>query len=110
MEFDRYYLVLLRKGPAWTPDVTPALEKLQADHLAHLGQQAAAGRLLLAGPVHLATQGDIRGVNVFRHDAYPSIDALQADVAADPAIKAGRLQSELMTWFVPAGSRLTPRE
>ncbi|MGD2079458.1 MAG: hypothetical protein PVH18_13825 [Chloroflexota bacterium] len=45
-----YYLGLLRRGPAWTPEVTPATEQLQVDHLAHIRGMAESGALLMAGP------------------------------------------------------------
>jgi hypothetical protein len=31
-----YYLVLLRRGPVWTPEETPELERLQEAHLANI--------------------------------------------------------------------------
>ncbi len=55
-----YYLGLLRRGPAWTPEVTPATEQLQADHLAHIGRMDESGALLMAGP--FLDGGDLRGV------------------------------------------------
>jgi uncharacterized protein YciI len=66
LNFDKYYIVLLKKGPAWTPDVTPELETLQEHHLAHLTQLREAGQMSVAGPVEDHSEaGDVRGISVF---------------------------------------------
>jgi uncharacterized protein YciI len=49
MELERYYLVFLKKGPCWTAESTPELERLQERHLAHLASLREGGYLTLAG-------------------------------------------------------------
>ena len=49
MEFTQFYIVLLRKGPTWSPEVTPQVEATQEKHLAHLASLTESGVLLLAG-------------------------------------------------------------
>jgi uncharacterized protein YciI len=93
-----YYLVMLVKGPKWTPETSPALEQLQKDHLAHLGKMAAAGQLVLAGP--LTDGGTIRGLGVFKVGSAEEARALEAE---DPAVKAGRLAIEVHPWMVQRG-------
>lgn len=39
MEFESYYVVLLEKGPAWTPETTPELEANQERRVAPLAQR-----------------------------------------------------------------------
>jgi uncharacterized protein YciI len=93
-----YYLVMLVKGPKWTPGTSPALEQLQREHLAHLRKLALAGKLVLAGP--LTDGGTIRGLGVFK---VASIDEARALEAEDPAVKSGRLAVEVHPWLVQKG-------
>ena len=93
-----YYFVMLVKGPKWTPEKSAALEQLQKDHLAYLGKMAAAGQLVLAGP--LTDGGTIRGLCVFKVGSLEEARALEAE---DPAVKAGRLAIEADPWMVQRG-------
>lgn len=95
----QYYVVLLRKGPGWTPDESPELDELQRRHLAHLAAMQSAGMMHLAGPVDLHDDGDIRGISVFSYDVFRSLDDLRAVVEKDPSIQAGRLRAEYLTWY-----------
>lgn len=97
-EMVTYYLVMLVKGPKWTPETSPALEQLQRDHLAHLRKLNAAGKLVLAGP--LTDGGTIRGLCVFKAGSLEEARALEED---DPAVKAGRLAVEVHPWMVQKG-------
>ncbi len=58
-----------------------------------------AGMLALAGPVELHADGDIRGINVFPHDLFLSLEELKRLVERDPAIQIGRLCAEYLTWY-----------
>ena len=93
-----YHFGLLRKGPAWTAQRTPATDSIQAGHMANIGRMAEEGALLAAGP--LLDGGTIRGVLIFRADSTVRPRAL---VARDPAVKAGRLALDLYAWNAPAG-------
>jgi uncharacterized protein len=93
-----YYLRLLKRGPLWTPEETPEVERLQAAHLAHGQKLHEAGKLILNGP--LLDNGDLRGVGIFR---VSSLEEAQALSDADPAVQAGRLVSELHPWMVFRG-------
>ncbi len=97
-EMSAYQFGLLRRGPAWSAERTPASDSIQAGHLANIGRMAEAGILVAAGP--LLDGGDLRGVLVFRAD---SVERLRAEVARDPAVRAGRLTLDLHPWFAPAG-------
>jgi uncharacterized protein YciI len=97
-EMTTYYLVMLVKGPKWTPETNPALEQLQKDHLAHRRKLALSGKLVLGGP--LTDGGTIRGLGVFK---VASVDEARALEAEDPAVKAGRLAVEVHPWMVQKG-------
>lgn len=97
-EMSAYQFGLLRRGPSWSAVRTPATDSIQAGHLANIGRMAEQGILVAAGP--LVDGGDLRGVLVFRAD---SVERLRAEVARDPAVRAGRLTLDLHPWFAPAG-------
>ena len=108
MEFDRYYVVILKKGPNWTGEPSPELDALQARHLAHLGSLYEQGLNLISGPVEDHGGLDRRGISIYRFDAYTSIDELRAEVEADPMFEIGHLAADYLTWYVPQGSTLRP--
>ena len=89
------YLVLLKKGPAWTAEATPATRAVQEGHMANIHAMWEAKKLVVAGP--MGDEGDIRGVFVFQVGTLEEATAL---AASDPAIKAGRLVAEIHPWWV----------
>jgi uncharacterized protein len=97
-----YYVFLLKKGPAWTPDSTLEVEALQAAHLANLGRLGREGKLVLNGPLLDSFQlsGEIRGIGVLKAS---SLAEAQAWISTDPMVKVGRLIFELHTWLVGKG-------
>ncbi len=95
-----YYVVLLRKGPTWSPQVTPESQRLQEEHLANIRKMAEAGSLVLAGP--FTDNGDLRGMFVLQ---VGSLEEAKALAETDPAVKAGRLSVETHPWFSAKGIR-----
>jgi uncharacterized protein YciI len=95
MDFDAFTLVLLVDGP--TPEVSdPAA--LQDAHLAHLASLRDAGILVGAGPARSIDRTDLRGLVLLRAD----IDEARRLAEADPAVEAGRVRVEVVSWTVPA--------
>ena len=97
-EMATYYFGMLVKGPNWTPDPTPELQKLQEEHLAHIRSMAKTGKLVVAGP--LSDNGFIRGILIFKTATLEEAEALAAN---DPVVKAGRLVAEIHPWMVEKG-------
>jgi uncharacterized protein YciI len=93
-----YYLGLLRRGPIWTAEESPELDRLQAAHLANIARLRAEGSLVLAGPI--PDGSDLRGIYLFRAN---SLAEAQALANTDPMIPIGRLVIELHPWLVPTG-------
>ena len=93
-----YYLGLLLRGPNWTPEETPEVERLQAAHLANIQKMRAAGKLIMAGP--MLDGGYLRGIYIFR---VSSLAEAQALVDSDPSVQAGRLAFELHPWMTARG-------
>ena len=99
VEMTTYYLVLLRRGPTWTAEETPAVVKLQAAHMANIRRLAEAGTLALAGPFLEQTgPGSLSGLFLFRAGSRQEVEAL---TATDPMVQAGRLVPEILPWLGP---------
>jgi uncharacterized protein YciI len=95
------FLVLLKRGPAWTAERTDKTRAIQEAHMANIKAQWEAKKLIIAGPI--GDDGDTRGVFVYQAATLADARAL-AD--ADPAVKAGRLVPEIHSWWV--GKRSLP--
>lgn len=97
-----YYVYLLKKGPAWSPDETPEIEALQSEHLANLRRLGQEGKLVINGPLLDLFQlsGEIRGIGVLKAS---SLAEAQEWISTDPMVKVGRLVFELHTWMVGKG-------
>lgn len=97
LPFATYQFGVLRKGGAWKPGDTPELRKLQEEHMAHIREMGASGKLVAAGP--FVDGGDLRGVFLFA--ATP--DEAKALAAADPMVKVDRLALDLHPWMTTEG-------
>jgi len=104
-EMATYQVAFYRKGPAWTLSTTPEHQKLQSEHLAHIGKMADSGKLILAGP--FSDGGDLRGMLIFRVDSAEEAKALAEQ---DPAVKAGRLILEWHPWFAAKNITVTAKK
>lgn len=90
--------VFLRRGPNWTANVTPAVEKLLRRHRDYTARLRDRGALPFAGGIE--GTGDLRGVFVFAGD---SAEARRL-TDLDPAIRAGRFRAEIHPWWNAAGT------
>ena len=100
MEFDRHTLVLLVR-PADAPEFTEeeAL-RLQDVHLANQARLGDEGYVIAAGPFRDQDDERLRGLAVLSCDP----ETARELYASDPAVQAGRLGIEVLTWMVPAGN------
>ena len=102
------YLVLLKKGPAWTAEDTPETKAIQKAHMEGIDKLWRAGKLIVAGPTEDA---DLRGIFVFKA---ASISEAKILAASDPAVQAKRLEATVYPWWVEkralpeGGSYCTP--
>lgn len=105
-EMERFQLVLLVRAPTWRKLPDEEAKALQAAHLAHLGTVWEAGKAVVCGP--FADQADLglRGACI-----YAAKDAAEARALAeaDPAVKAGQLRIEAVTWWVGKGDMTFPK-
>ncbi|MFE8597151.1 YciI family protein [Archangium violaceum] len=106
VDFEKHYLVILRRGPSWTPEVTPEVERIQAEHLAHLGRMAESGKLVIAGPFAEQQDPTFRGMCLYKTETLEEARKLAEE---DPAVKAGRLKVEIMAWYTEKGYMTFPK-
>lgn len=92
LPMDSLQFAVLSRGPNYTPDRTPEIEKMQAGHMEHIGAMAKTGKLVSAGP--LVDGGSMRGLFIFRC----SLAEARELAERDPLIKAGRLKFDFVTW------------
>jgi uncharacterized protein len=100
LEFDRHTLVLLVR-PAEAPDLPEdELDRIQDAHLANQARLGDDGYLIAAGPFRDQDDERLRGVAVLACDPEKARELY----ASDPAVQAGRLAVEVVTWMTPAGN------
>lgn len=98
-----YYMFILKKGPAWSPESTPEIEKLQEAHLANYRRLEGEGKLIVTGPFldSFQLEGEVRGAGVLKAKSF---DEAQEWISTDPMVKADRLAFELHAWMVKKGT------
>ncbi|MFG1657092.1 YciI family protein [Micromonospora chersina] len=100
MRFDQHTVVLLVR-PDDAPDLPQdALDRLQDAHLAHQAGLVEQGAVLAAGPFLGGDDERIRGIAVLSVDPQMARELY----ANDPAVRAGRLQAQVLSWMVPEGN------
>lgn len=105
MEFDTYQLVLLKRPAAPTEMPDEEIQRIQAAHLAHMTRMAKEGKLVTAGPFGDQEDESLRGLALYR---VGSIEEARRLAEADPAVQAGRLEVEVLTWYTEKGSLAFP--
>ena len=102
-EMRMYYMVFLRRGPAWTAATTPEVTAVSRAHRANIDRLTKEGLMVVAGPFE-GTSGDraLTGIFILR---VASMEAAKATVDTDPAVKAGRFVYEIVPWWGPATLR-----
>lgn len=95
--YSNYIVGFMTRGNTELPPGVDA-QALQNGHLANLTRMWEEGILVASGP--MADKSDLRGLLIFRGDARAVIDARLAD---DPLVKAGRLKVALKPWMGPSG-------
>ena len=99
MDMTIFYVFLLKKGWAWSPEETPEINALQEAHLANYRRLADMGKLMVTGPFldSFAIVGDLRGMGVLKA---ASLAEAQELISSDPMVKVGRLVYEIHAWMI----------
>lgn len=100
MRFDQHTLVLLVRPPDAPELSLEEADALQDAHLAFRAELRGQGYLLGGGPLLDQDDERLRGISVMSVDPATARELC----SADPAVRAGRLAVQVMTWMVPAGN------
>lgn len=100
MRFDRYTVTLLTLRPDAPVMTDEQAAELQDRHLAHGADLQDRGLILARGPLTEQDDERFRGFSIWSVDAATAREYAEAD----PAVRAGRLAVEVMTWMMPAGN------
>src|SRR6516165_9168268 len=92
----------LRNAPTYDD---AELTRIQAEHLAHHARLRASGQVVTNGPVRDQPDASLRGLTFYRTGSLKEARKL---AEADPAVQAGRLAVEIMTWYCPPGTMSRP--
>ncbi|TVZ05560.1 hypothetical protein EAS64_13630 [Trebonia kvetii] len=105
MDLESFELVLLRR-PADAPDYPDEeLERIQSEHLAYHDRLRKSGEVATNGPVVGQPDPSLRGLTFYRTG---SVERSRQLAEADPAVLAGRLAVDIMTWYCPPGTMSLP--
>ena len=102
--FDEYELVLLWRAGDRRELEPQAARRLQRQHLGHLEAMRAAGHLLVAGPLLGQPDPRLRGICIYRTGSVATTRQL---ASSDPAVRAGELDVDVMTWRTRPGALAT---
>ncbi|MGA8890682.1 MAG: YciI family protein [Anaeromyxobacteraceae bacterium] len=105
-EFETVQLVLLMRAPTWKKLPDDEAQALQKAHIGHLEAMGAAGKMVVAGPFGDQTNPDYRGICVYRVGSVAEAKALAEQ---DPAVRAGQMRVEAMTWYFGKGYMTFPK-
>ena len=105
MDLEAFELVFLRR-PDNAPDYPgDMLEQIQDEHLAFHARMREAGYIVTNGPVTDQPDPSLRGLSFYRAG---SLEQSRQLAEGDPAVRAGRLIVEIMTWYCPPGTMTRP--
>lgn len=105
-EFEQFQLVLLKRAPNAPKVSDEEAKELQKKHIGHLEAMHTAGHMVIAGPLSEQPDPTLRGVCLYR---VASVAEAKRLAEQDPAVKAGRLVVEAMTWNVGKGYMVFPK-
>jgi uncharacterized protein len=100
MRFDHHTVVLLVRPPDAPELPEEAAGRIQDAHLAHQAGLVEHGHVIAAGPFLDQDDDRLRGFCVLNVDREMARELYHND----PAVRAGRLAVEVMTWMVPEGN------
>ena len=99
VEMARRTIVFLRE-PEGAPELPEdEQERIQASHLAYLGSMRKQGHMVTAGPFGDRFDEQLRGMCIYT----TGLAETRALAEADPAVTAGLLSVQVVTWVTPAG-------
>jgi uncharacterized protein len=105
MDLEAFELVLLRRpdNPTEYPD--EETDRIQREHLAFYARLRESGEVVTNGPVLEPGDPTLRGLGFYRTG---SIERSRELAESDPAVRAGRLRVDIMTWYCAPGTMIRP--
>lgn len=104
-DLEVFELVMLRR-PADAPSYDDeTLEQIQREHLAYQASLREADHVVTNGPVVEQADESLRGLAFYRTG---SLEEARRLAEEDPAVRAGRLEVDIMWWYCPAGTMREP--
>jgi uncharacterized protein YciI len=101
VHLQEFQLILLRR-PDEAPDYDDETSELiQRQHLAFYAALREAGHVVTNGPVRDQPDEALRGMSIF---ATESVGRARELANSDPAVQAGRLEVQAMSWLCPPGT------
>lgn len=102
-EMQQYFMVFLRRGPAWTTAVTPQTTEVSRAHRANIDRLTKEGRMVVAGPFDgQSGEKALAGIFILRVE---TMNEAKAVAESDPAVRAGRFIYEIAPWWGPKSLR-----
>jgi uncharacterized protein len=105
VDLEAFELVLLRRAQDAPPYADEVLERIQQEHLAYHASLREGGQVVTNGPASDQPDLSVRGLTFYRTGSLARSRQL---AEADPAVRAGRLTVEIMTWYCPPGTMSQP--
>ena len=105
MDLEAFELVLLRRPASAIDYPDEELERIQREHLAYHARLRESGDVVTNGPVDGQPDPSLRGLTFYRTG---SVERARELAEADPAVLAGRLAVDIMTWYCPPGTMGRP--
>ena len=105
MELEAFELVILRRPPDAPSYDRDALERIQREHLTYHDSLRATGLIAANGLVLDQPDDSVRGLAFYRTG---SLEEARRLAEQDPAVLAGRLAVEVMTWWCQPGAMTRP--
>ena len=105
IELEQFQLILLRRpdgAPSYDEETTA---RIQREHLAFYAAMREAGHVVTNGPVLDQPDEALRGIAIF---ATESVGRARELATTDPAVQAGRLAVDAMTWWCPPHTMIRP--
>jgi uncharacterized protein len=101
VDLEAFELVMLRTPENARRYDDADLQRIQAEHLAYHARLRESGQVVTNGPVSDQPDVALRGLTFYRTG---SLEESRRLAEADPAVRAGRLSVEIMTWYCAPGT------
>ena len=105
VDLEAYELVVLRRAPDAPGYDDETLARIQESHLEFHARLRESGDVVTNGPLLDQPDQTVRGITFYR---LGSLERARQRAEQDPAVLAGRLVVDVMTWWCPAGTMRLP--